>query len=60
MNRRISLIDRLVQEEDGQDLVEYGLLISLVSLVGIAAVTGFGQTVFATWNDLSAKIVAAF
>ena len=60
MEPRITLTDRLLHEEDGQDLVEYGLLLSLISLAGIIAVTGFGQTLMAMWDDLAAAIAAAF
>ena len=36
---------RFWHEEDGQSLVEYGLLISLVALVAVVAVTVFGKGV---------------
>ena len=38
------------QEEDGQTLVEYGLLISLIALVVIAAVTLMGKKVSNNFN----------
>lgn len=32
-----SLFKRLLKEEEGQGMVEYGLIIAMVSIVGIAA-----------------------
>ncbi len=48
------MIKRFVQEEEGQTLVEYGLLVSLIALVVIAVLTVLGrkvQTVFNTANN---------
>ena len=42
-------------EEDGQTLVEYGLLISLLALVVIAAVTLFGKRTKNMWGDNISK-----
>ncbi len=45
------MIKRFMQEEEGQTLVEYGLLVSLIALVVIAVLTLLGrkvQTVFST------------
>jgi Flp pilus assembly pilin Flp len=36
---------RLRHSEDGQDLLEYGLLASLIALVALGAVTMVGQTI---------------
>ena len=37
------MIKRFMQEEEGQTLVEYGLLISLIALVVIAVLTIMGN-----------------
>ena len=37
------MIQRFVKEEEGQTLVEYGLLISLIALVVIAVLTVLGS-----------------
>jgi Flp pilus assembly pilin Flp len=34
------------KSEDGQDLLEYGLLAALIALVAIGAVTTVGQTIY--------------
>ena len=44
------MIKRFVQEEEGQTLVEYGLLISLIALVVIAVLTVMGNKVSNTFN----------
>ncbi len=40
-----SLLLRLWREEDGQDLVEYALLLVLISLIAVASITTVGQAV---------------
>lgn len=39
-----------LRDEDGQTLVEYGLLISLLALVVIVAVGVFGKSVRGMWG----------
>lgn len=39
------MIRQFFQEEEGQALVEYGLLIALIALVAISAITLFGTGV---------------
>lgn len=36
---------RLRREEEGQDLLEYGLLCALIALVALGAVSRVGQTI---------------
>ena len=45
-------IRRLVAE-DGQDLLEYGLLAALIAIVAIGAVTAVGQTIYSVfWKSI--------
>ena len=44
-----------LREEDGQTLVEYGLLISLLALVAVAAITIFGKRVGNMWGANGSK-----
>ena len=39
----MELLRRLTRIEDGQDLLEYGLLVSLIALVAMGAVGLLGQ-----------------
>ncbi len=44
------MLYKFLWEEEGQTLVEYGMLISLIALVVIAAVTVFGSKVANLWG----------
>ena len=44
------MIEQFLQDEDGQTLVEYGLLISLIALVVIAVLTVMGRRISNTFN----------
>ncbi len=48
----LSLVKRLVKEEEGQGMVEYALIIALVSVVAIGILTTLG-------TDITAKFGAA-
>lgn len=48
-----------VRDEEGQDLIEYALLVGLVSLVAVAALTTTGTSVNAIFTAISAKLAAA-
>ena len=37
---------RLHRTEDGQDLLEYGLLAALIAIVALGAVSTLGQTIY--------------
>jgi pilus assembly protein Flp/PilA len=50
---KLHMINRFFQEEEGQTLVEYGLLISLVALVVIAVLTLLGRRISNTFNAAS-------
>ena len=47
------MINRFLQEEEGQTLVEYGLLISLIALAVITTVTLFGKKVNNYYNNVN-------
>jgi Flp pilus assembly pilin Flp len=55
--KRFSSLRLRVQAEDGQDLLEYGLLVALIALVALGAVATLGQTISTVFWDL---IAAAF
>ena len=59
MTRTRHLVDRLVREDDGQDVVEYALLAALIGIVGYLALSGIATQVFNTytsWQDPSAGV----
>jgi len=45
MNRVLPGIARFVSDDEGQDLLEYGLLTVLIAVVAMAGVTTLGQTI---------------
>ena len=48
-----SLLNRLVREEEGQDLIEYALLAALVAIASVAAIKTVllaMQTTYVGWN----------
>ena len=45
------MLHKFLREEEGQTLVEYGMLISLIALVVVAAVTLFGKKVVDMWGN---------
>jgi Flp pilus assembly pilin Flp len=45
MNRVLPLIGRLVKGDEGQDLLEYGLLAVLIAVVAMIGVETLGQTI---------------
>lgn len=54
MAQVLAAIGRLVAREDGQDLLEYGLLAVLIAVVVLAAVTSLGQTIYTVfWQTLA-------
>jgi len=41
------------QEEDGQDLVEYALLLAFIALAAVALLTGIKSNISTLWTDIS-------
>jgi len=57
MTKLMTAIDRLVLRDEGQDLLEYGLLMALIAVVAIAGVTSVGnaiQSVF--WSSIGQAV----
>lgn len=50
------MMKNFLREEDGQTLVEYGLLISLIALVVIAVLTLVGRRIENTFNAASNQL----
>ena len=47
---------RFMREDDGQDVVEYGLLIATIAIVVLIGVGIFGSNINAWFISLAAKI----
>jgi len=56
MENFADFMHRLAQDEEGQDMVEYGLILGLVSVVAVIAVTATGTTVNDFWVAIQGVI----
>jgi Flp pilus assembly pilin Flp len=45
--------------DEGQDLVEYSLLLAFICLAGAAAFIGMGQSTTALWSVANSRLAAA-
>ena len=45
MSQLVAFVKQSARNEEGQDLLEYALLVALIALVAIAAVTAAGSSV---------------
>ena len=54
-----SLVVRLWNEEEGQDLVEYGLLIVLVGLAAIGAMSSLANAISKAFSSAAANLTSS-
>ena len=50
---------RFLESEEGQDLVEYSLLLAFVALAGAAMYIGMGQSTRTIWTIVNSRLAAA-
>jgi len=55
----VNVVKGLARNEEGQDLLEYALLVALIALVAIAAVAAAGQSVFTIFNNIANALANA-
>jgi pilus assembly protein Flp/PilA len=48
-----SLFARLIWSEDGQDLIEYGLLVGIITIGAIVGITAIGPKVATYFTNLN-------
>jgi pilus assembly protein Flp/PilA len=48
-----------LRQEEGQDLLEYALLVALIALIAIGAVTAAGESVNSIFNEIATQLAAA-
>ena len=58
MQHLLNLVGSFRRNEEGQDLIEYALLVSLIALAAVIAVTAAGGRVQAIFNAIVAQIPA--
>jgi pilus assembly protein Flp/PilA len=54
-----NFINRFVREEEGQDLVEYALLIAFIALACIIGLQNLGGAINTTYNSISSSLTGA-
>ncbi len=50
------LVAQLVRSDEGQDLIEYGLLVGIITIGAIVGITAIGPKVAAYFNTLNATM----
>lgn len=56
MSKLVAIVKNLKRNEEGQDLLEYALLVALIALVAITAVTSAGTAVSTIFGDIAAAL----
>jgi Flp pilus assembly pilin Flp len=57
MARLMKAIERVLSQESGQDLIEYGLLAALIAVVAMVSVGALGNTIYIVfWEKIGAAI----
>ncbi|MFY9118738.1 MAG: Flp family type IVb pilin [Syntrophomonadaceae bacterium] len=52
----LQVLKRLVREEEGQGMAEYGLILALIAIVVIGAITGMGEKLVDIFDEISGKL----
>ena len=52
-------VANFVRDEQGQDLIEYTLLMAFIALASAAIFTSAGQSIQGIWSSASSQLVAA-
>jgi Flp pilus assembly pilin Flp len=57
MAHMLTAVGRLVRHDDGQDLLEYGLLAALIVVVAMAGLSTLGTTIYTVfWSSIGQAI----
>ena len=59
MEMFVALFARIVREDDGQDMVEYALLVGLISVAAIAALITARGAINTLWTAVTAALATA-
>jgi len=57
MKAAVALVQRLIRHHEGQDLIEYGLLVSLIAIVALLVVATVGNTVNSLFWQTFASVI---
>jgi pilus assembly protein Flp/PilA len=59
MSQLVAFVKSFARNEEGQDLLEYALLVALIALVAIAAVGASGTAVSTIFGNIAGQLAAA-
>jgi pilus assembly protein Flp/PilA len=59
MSKLVNLVKKFSNNEDGQDLLEYALLVALIALIAIGAVQLAGESVNEIFTAIAGSLSAA-
>jgi pilus assembly protein Flp/PilA len=59
MSMLINYVKSFARQDEGQDLLEYALLVALIALVAIVAVTAAGNTVSDIFTEIAGQLGGA-
>jgi pilus assembly protein Flp/PilA len=52
----VEVLNRFIREEEGQDVVEYGLLIATIAIVVLVATAAFGSSINEWFSRLAGRV----
>lgn len=55
----LNTVKSFARNDEGQDLLEYALLVALIALVALAAVTAAGTSVSTIFNKIASALTTA-
>ena len=59
MSKLVAFVKNMKKTDDGQDLLEYALLVALIALVAIVAVTAAGGAVETIFDEIASALSGA-
>lgn len=59
MERATKVMRALIEQEDGQGLAEYGVILAIVSVSAISTITALGAGITESWQNTVETIQAA-
>jgi pilus assembly protein Flp/PilA len=59
MSMLLTYVKSFVRQEEGQDLLEYALLVALIALIAIGAVGAAGTSVSNIFTNIATKLASA-
>jgi pilus assembly protein Flp/PilA len=55
----MNLLRKMWQDDEGQDLVEYALIVGLIAVALVAALTGGANAISTLWGKVVTQLTAA-